>query len=106
MLRSQKEKAIEFRKMHQSGDILVLPNAWDVPSARIFEQAGFPAIGTSSAAIAISLGYPDGQKITREDRKSTRLNSSHTVISYAVFCLKKKKLEQRVPKLRAELRNK
>src|SRR5260221_3771993 len=28
---------------------------------------------------------------TREDRKSTRLNSSHTVISYAVFCLKKKK---------------
>src|SRR2546427_12635004 len=67
MLRSQKEKAIEFRKMHQSGDILVLPNAWDVPSARIFEQAGFPAIGTSSAAIAISLGYPDGQKITRDE---------------------------------------
>ena len=66
-LRSQKEKAIEFRKMHQSGDILVLPNAWDVPSARIFEQAGFPAIGTSSAAIAISLGYPDGQKITRDE---------------------------------------
>ena len=53
--------------MHQSGDILVLPNAWDVPSARIFEQAGFPAIGTSSAAIAISLGYPDGQKITRDE---------------------------------------
>ena len=67
MLRSQKEKAIEFRKMHQSGDILVLPNAWDVPSARIFERAGFPAIGTSSAAIAISLGYPDGQKITRDE---------------------------------------
>jgi 2-methylisocitrate lyase-like PEP mutase family enzyme len=66
-LRSQKEKAEEFRKMHHSGDILVLANAWDVPSARIFEQAGFPAIGTSSAAIAISLGYPDGQKITREE---------------------------------------
>src|SRR5436190_7392038 len=30
----------------------------------------------------------------RRDRKSTRLNSSHTVISYAVFCLKKKKKEQ------------
>jgi 2-methylisocitrate lyase-like PEP mutase family enzyme len=67
MLRSQKEKAIEFRKMHESGDILVLANAWDVPSARIFEQAGFPAIGTSSAAIAISLGYPDGQKISRDE---------------------------------------
>src|SRR5438034_2428230 len=37
---------------------------------------------------------PDGEAI-RRDRKSTRLNSSHTVISYAVFCLKKKK--PRVP---------
>jgi len=53
--------------MHQSGDILVLANAWDIPSARIFEQTGFPAIGTSSAAIAISLGYPDGQKIDRDE---------------------------------------
>src|SRR3954467_12543222 len=33
----------------------------------------------------------------RSDRKSTRLNSSHTIISYAVFCLKKKKTEQNAP---------
>src|SRR5438034_6498177 len=33
---------------------------------------------------------------TRQDRKSTRLNSSHTVISYAVFCLKKKKISHKV----------
>lgn len=66
-MRSQKEKAEEFRIMHVSGDILVLANAWDIPSARIFEKAGFPAIGTSSAAIAISLGYPDGQKIDRDE---------------------------------------
>src|SRR5438034_3984685 len=33
-----------------------------------------------------------------EDRKSTRLNSSHTVISYAVFCLKKKKIKQKIDK--------
>jgi 2-methylisocitrate lyase-like PEP mutase family enzyme len=46
---------------------LVLPNAWDVASARIFEEAGFPAIGTSSAGVAFSLGYPDGQKIPREE---------------------------------------
>src|SRR5438132_3979248 len=32
-----------------------------------------------------------------EDRKSTRLNSSHTVISYAVFCLKKKKKLEKMP---------
>ena len=36
-----------------------------------------------------------GQKKSGADRKSTRLNSSHTVISYAVFCLKKKKKENR-----------
>src|SRR5437879_12138589 len=53
--------------MHSAGDILVLPKAGDVPSARIFEQAGFPAIGTSSSAIVISVGYPDGQKITRDE---------------------------------------
>src|SRR6476646_11547889 len=33
---------------------------------------------------------PEGRHLTQADRKSTRLNSSHTVISYAVFCLKKK----------------
>src|SRR5260221_9103203 len=36
-------------------------------------------------------GRPHGDREVRSDRKSTRLNSSHTVISYAVFCLKKKK---------------
>src|SRR5947207_8742187 len=35
-----------------------------------------------------------GSRCPRQDRKSTRLNSSHTVISYAVFCLKKKKVEE------------
>ena len=54
-----------LRKLHQGPPILVLPNAWDVASTRIFEEAGFPAIATSSAAIANSLGYPDGEKIPR-----------------------------------------
>src|SRR5689334_23673448 len=43
-----------------------------------------------------SLGLP-AQDSRRRDRKSTRLNSSHSSISYAVFCLKKKKKEQRSP---------
>src|SRR5437588_4126378 len=44
--------------------------------------------------------FPGGSSFqagAREDRKSTRLNSSHTVISYAVFCLKKKKRSDRCP---------
>ncbi|HEY6392974.1 MAG TPA: isocitrate lyase/phosphoenolpyruvate mutase family protein [Bryobacteraceae bacterium] len=59
------EKVALFRKLHQGPRILVLPNASDVAGARIFENAGFPAVGTSSAGVAFSLGYPDGQRISR-----------------------------------------
>lgn len=65
MKRNQAELAREFLALHGGPKILVLPNAWDVASARIFEDAGFPAIGTSSAGVAFSLGYPDGEKIPR-----------------------------------------
>lgn len=47
--------------------MLVLTNAWDAASARIFERAGFPAIATSSAGVAFSLGYPDGERLSREE---------------------------------------
>jgi 2-methylisocitrate lyase-like PEP mutase family enzyme len=53
-----------FLDLHRGDKTLLLPNAWDVPSARIFEEAGFAAIGTTSAGIANSLGYSDGQKIS------------------------------------------
>jgi 2-methylisocitrate lyase-like PEP mutase family enzyme len=63
---AQKAKTDAFRDLHQ-GKILILPNAWDVASARIVEQAGFKAIATTSAGIAFTLGYPDGQRISREE---------------------------------------
>ena len=63
----QAQKANDFYTRHQGKDILVLPNAWDVSSARIFEQAGFYAIGTTSAGIAHSLGYAEPEKISREE---------------------------------------
>jgi 2-methylisocitrate lyase-like PEP mutase family enzyme len=63
--KTQAELARQFLELHRGPKILVLPNAWDVSSARIFEDAGFPAIGTTSAGVAFSLGYPDGQKIPR-----------------------------------------
>ena len=49
-----------FRALHEGPAILVLPNAWDVISARVYEDAGFPAVATSSAGLANSLGYADG----------------------------------------------
>jgi 2-methylisocitrate lyase-like PEP mutase family enzyme len=53
-----------FRALHQKGKPLLLGNAWNVHSARIFEKNGYTAIGTSSAAIAHTLGYEDGEKIS------------------------------------------
>jgi predicted nucleic acid-binding protein len=44
-----------------------LPNAWDVASARVFEEAGFPAVGTTSAGVAWALGYPDGELVSRDE---------------------------------------
>ncbi|HEX9341343.1 MAG TPA: isocitrate lyase/phosphoenolpyruvate mutase family protein [Thermoplasmata archaeon] len=64
-LTGQSEKAEAFRKLHR-GKILILPNAWDVASARLFEDAGFPAVATSSAGMMVSLGYPDGERIDRK----------------------------------------
>ena len=64
---SQVEKAVLFRQLHRGPRALILCNAWDVASARIFEEAGLPAIATTSAGIAFSLGYPDGQHISREE---------------------------------------
>ena len=63
----QKAKANVFRVMHHGKSILLLPNAWDVASARVFEEAGFGAIATTSAGIAFTLGYPDGQRISRQE---------------------------------------
>jgi 2-methylisocitrate lyase-like PEP mutase family enzyme len=60
---TQREKAERLRSLHHAPDPLVLPNAWDAASARIFELEGFPAIGTTSAGIANSLGYADGQQL-------------------------------------------
>ncbi len=59
---AQARRAEEFRSLHR-GRILVLPNAWDVPSARVFEDAGFPAVATSSAGVMVSLGHRDGEGI-------------------------------------------
>ncbi|HKV29313.1 MAG TPA: isocitrate lyase/phosphoenolpyruvate mutase family protein [Candidatus Acidoferrales bacterium] len=64
---TQAEKAKAFLSLHHGPRILVLPNAWDVASARIFEDAGFPALATTSSGIANSLGYPDGQVIGRDE---------------------------------------
>ncbi|NOY72920.1 MAG: isocitrate lyase/phosphoenolpyruvate mutase family protein [Gammaproteobacteria bacterium] len=56
-----------FKELHQQKEIFHLGNVWDVQSALLFQKAGFKAIGTSSAAIAASLGYDDGENMPFED---------------------------------------
>ena len=54
--------ARRFRAAHHSHQPLVLPNVWDCASARVFAEAGFGALATSSGAVAAALGYADGQR--------------------------------------------
>jgi len=62
-----RDLAAAFRRLHAAAGILVLPNAWDVATARLVEEAGFPAIATTSAGVAWALGYPDGERISRAE---------------------------------------
>ena len=55
----QKSKGIAFRNLHVADGIFVMPNAWNAGSVCMLEAAGFPAVGTTSAGIASSLGLPD-----------------------------------------------
>ena len=60
---TQKEKADDFRNLHQKGSPLVLFNIWDVGSARAIEQAGAKAIATGSWSVAAANGFDDGEKL-------------------------------------------
>ncbi|HLT77189.1 MAG TPA: isocitrate lyase/phosphoenolpyruvate mutase family protein [Ferrovibrio sp.] len=62
---TQAEKAARFAKLHESG-CFILPNAWDVPSAALIAEAGFPALATTSSGIAMAGGILDGEKIGAE----------------------------------------
>jgi 2-methylisocitrate lyase-like PEP mutase family enzyme len=55
-----------FAQLHDGPLPLALPNAWDVPSALAFVEAGHPAVATTSLGVASSLGRPDGDRATRD----------------------------------------
>ncbi|HVM82965.1 MAG TPA: isocitrate lyase/phosphoenolpyruvate mutase family protein [Candidatus Binatia bacterium] len=59
---TQREKVEAFRKLHASGTF-VIPNPWDIGSAKILASMGFRALATTSAGYAFSLGRPDGDGI-------------------------------------------
>jgi 2-methylisocitrate lyase-like PEP mutase family enzyme len=67
---SLRDKAEALRALHVPGTPLVLVNPWDAASAVIMVEAGAAAVATTSAGAANALGYPDGQRVTREQMLS------------------------------------
>ena len=67
MTPSQPERYERFLELHARPDGFVMPNAWDAVSALLLKEAGFEAIGTSSAALAASLGRIDGRHALSRD---------------------------------------
>ncbi len=66
---TQSEKAARFRALHEGPGAFVIPNPWDIPSARLLAGLGFQALATSSAASASAIGRKDGG-ITRDQALS------------------------------------
>ena len=56
-----------LRSLHRPGDPLLLPNAWDVATARAVVAAGFPVVATTSAGVAGTLGYEDHEGAPGEE---------------------------------------
>jgi 2-methylisocitrate lyase-like PEP mutase family enzyme len=60
---SQSAKAQALLKLHNNGNLLILPNVWNPIGARMLEAKGYTAVATASAAIAESMGYSDGEQL-------------------------------------------
>jgi PEP phosphonomutase and related enzymes len=61
------KKVDYFRSLHHANHMLILPNAWDAATARLFEDEGFKAVATTSAGMMVSLGYEDGEYISKDE---------------------------------------
>ncbi|MEV4832196.1 isocitrate lyase/PEP mutase family protein [Micromonospora sp. CA-248260] len=72
----------DFAALHRTGDPLVLPNVWDVASARALVDAGFPALGTTSLGVAAANGLPDG--VNAADADTLRLTRSLATLPVTV----------------------
>src|SRR5437773_9636942 len=57
---TQAEKGTSFRALHQRDRAFIIPNPWDVGTARLLQSLGFEALATTSAGFAFSIGKPDG----------------------------------------------
>ncbi len=66
MAHSQSDKGLLFRDLHHQDAAFIIPNPWDVGSARLLETLGFKALASTSAGFAFSKGRPD-HSISRDE---------------------------------------
>jgi 2-methylisocitrate lyase-like PEP mutase family enzyme len=75
---TQAEKARQFLALHRPGEPLLIPNPWDLGSARVLASLGFPALATTSSGAAMSLGRTDGSLTRGEALEHARAIASFT----------------------------
>lgn len=80
---TQREKAEAFHSMHIDEGCFLMPNAWDIGSAKMLVAAGFKSVGTTSAGIAFSLGRPDNVFCSEKARltRNEILSAVHSITS-------------------------
>lgn len=79
-MNAQRDKAERFRALHQRAGAFVIPNPWDIGSARLLEGLGFEALATTSSGFAQSLGRVDGSVTLEEKLEHCRALSAATGI--------------------------
>lgn len=72
---SQIQRGLRFQQLHTAEAIFLMPNAWDVGSALMLASCGFPAIATTSAGVAFSLGFPDQEAAVSRETMLDRVGS-------------------------------
>jgi len=80
---TQAEKGEALRTLH-AGEPFVIPNPWDIGSARVLEALGFPALATTSSGLAFTLGCPDGSATLDEVAAHTKAISASTSVPLSV----------------------
>lgn len=78
------DKARAFQALHRSGQVFIMPNAWDAGSAHMLAAGGFAALGTTSAGIAFSMGWPDGDPRMTRSRMLDRVHEIASAVGIPV----------------------
>lgn len=77
---TQKIKCEEFQRLHLQADAFIIPNPWDIGSARLLQNLGFKALATTSVGVAYTLGRVDGEITLEEKLNHCRELSNNTSV--------------------------